>query len=317
MTRRNAWLTLQVVVTVVLLVLLFRRFDWAAFGSVLRHISPAFYAGSLLAIVAGQLLYAFRWHVVLQGMGVDVPYSDVVRQCLIGIFFSNLMPTAIGGDAAKVYYLGRQAGYVEIGASVLVDRFLGFLWLAIVGATLAWVVGGDSSLFILDRNLLTLFAVGFTTLLVVVWLAPLDRLLADGRWPGRVAAWLPRLREIATSVRTGACRPVTLVVSAAITLGYALLIGLVYVRYFEESGLTKIAFLPVVNIVIGMAIFVNVPISVNGIGLREQLHALLFATLGVPKEVSVSLALLLFSHFLLLSLAGSVVWFRLKPVLAN
>jgi len=52
---------------------------------------------------------------------------------------------------------------------------------------------------------------------------------------------------------------------------------------------------------------------VNGIGLREQLHSLLFATLGVPKEVSVSLAVLLFSHFLLLSLAGYVVWFRIKP----
>ena len=200
---------------------------------------------------------------------------------------------------------------------MFVDRFLGFLWLAISGATLAWLVDAGSPLFVLIRNLLTIFAIGFTTLLAVVWLAPLDRLLADGRWPGRVAAWMPQLREIATSVRTGACRPVTLAVSAAITLGYALLIALVYVRYFEESGLTKIAFLPVVNIVIGMAIFVNVPISVNGIGLREQLHALLFATLGVPKEVSVSLALLLFSHFLLLSLAGSVVWFRIKPVLAN
>ena len=157
MTRR-LWLSLQTVVTVVLLVLLFRRFDWAAFGSVLRHISPSFYVGSLLAIVVGQLLYALRWQIVLRGMGVDVPYGDAVRQYLIGIFFSNLMPTAIGGDAAKVYYLGRQAGYVEVGASVLVDRFLGFLWLAIVGATLAWVVGGDSSLFILNRNLLTIFA---------------------------------------------------------------------------------------------------------------------------------------------------------------
>ncbi len=46
-----------------------------------------------------------------------------------------------------------------------------------------------------------------------------------------------------------------------------------------------------------MAVFVNVPISVGGIGLREQLHYLLFAELGVPKEASVSLSLLVLRLF--------------------
>jgi hypothetical protein len=314
MTRRHVWLAVQAAGTVVLLVLLFRRFDWAAFASVLRHMSAGFYVGSLIAIVAGQLLYALRWQIVLRGMGITVPYVGVLRQYLIGIFFSNVMPTAIGGDAAKIYYLGRQAGYVEVGASVFVDRFLGFLWLAIVGAMLAWLVDAGSPLFVLNRNLLTIFAIAFTAMLAVAWLAPLDRLLADERWPGRFASWMPRLREFANAVRLGACRPATLAASAAVTLGYMLLIALVYVRYFEESGVRVSALLPVANIVVGMAVFVNVPISVNGIGLREQLHSLLFATIGVPKEVSVSLSLLVFSHMLLLSLAGYLAWLRVRPV---
>ena len=110
MTKRQIWLAAQAVMTVVLLVLLFRQFDWAAFRAVLGRMSPAFYAASLLAVVTGQLLYALRWQVVLEGMGTRVAYGDVLRQYLIGIFFSNIMPTAIGGDAAKIYYLGRQAG---------------------------------------------------------------------------------------------------------------------------------------------------------------------------------------------------------------
>jgi hypothetical protein len=298
MTRRHLWLTLQAAVTVVLLALLFRRFDWAAFGSVLRHMSPVFYLGSLLAVVSGQLLYALRWQIVLHGMGLVVPYGDVLRQYLIGLFFSNLMPTAIGGDAVKVYYLGRQFGYVEVGASVFVDRFLGFLWLAVVGATLAWLVGAGSPLFVLNRNLLTIFACAFTTMLAAAWVVPFDRVLLDERWPRRFAPWMPRLREIANLLRAGACRPATLAASAAVTLGYVLLISLVYVRYFEQNGLTSTALLPVAN----------------GIGLREQLHSLMFATLGVSKEVSVSLSLLLFSHMLLLSVAGYLAWLRVRPV---
>ena len=62
----------------------------------------------------------------------------------------------------------------------------------------------------------------------------------------------------------------------------------------------------------GMAIFINVPISVNGIGLREQLHALLFAALGLSKEVSVGISLLVFSHTLLLSLVGCGLWLRAR-----
>ncbi|PYR20233.1 MAG: hypothetical protein DMF94_12710 [Acidobacteria bacterium] len=314
MTRRQVWLTLQVVVTVILLALLFRRFDWAAFGLVLRRMSLGFYVGSLLAIVAGQLLYALRWQVVLRGMGRTVSYRDVLEQYLIGLFFSNLIPTAVGGDAAKVYYLGRRAGYVEVGASVFVDRFLGFLWLAIVGATLAWYVGAGTPLFILNRNLLTIFAFAFATMLAAAWVVPFDRVLAAGPWPRRFAPWMPRLRELVTVVRAGACRPATLAVSASVTLGYVLLVSLVYVRYFEESGVPVAALLPVTSIIISMAIFVNVPISVNGIGLREQLHSLLFATIGVPKEVSVSLALLVFAHMLLLSAAGYLAWLRARPV---
>ena len=114
-------------------------------------------------------------------------------------------------------------------------------------------------------------------------------------------------------VRAGACRVKTLAASAAVTAGYILLISIVYLRYFARNGVAVPSLPSVANIIVSMAIFVNVPISVNGIGLREQMHSLLFGAIGVPTEVSVSLALLVFSHMLLLSLAGYLIWLRLKP----
>ena len=317
MTRRHLWLAVQGIGTLVLLALLLRRFDWAAFAALLGRMSPGFYVSSLLAVVFGQLLYAFRWQTVLRGMGITVAYPDVLRQYLIGIFFSNLMPTAIGGDAAKVYFLGRTIGYIEVGASVFVDRFLGVLWLAVFGALLAWSVGANSPLFVFNRNLLTVFALAFTTLLALVRLAPLDRLLEAKRWPGRVEMWIPRIREFAAIVRAGGCRVVTLAVSGAVTAGYVLLISLIYAHYFAENGAPAVSVPIVANIIVSMAIFVNIPISVNGIGLREQLHSMLFGTIGITKEVAVSLSLLVFAHMLLLSLVGWLLWFRLRSAAAG
>ena len=304
---RHAWLAVQIVVTLVLLAALLRGFDWAAFGEVLSAIPPAFYLGSLSAVVVGQLLYALRWQVILAGIGVHVTYRDVLRQYLVGTFFSNLLPTAVGGDAAKVYYLGRQAGYAEIGASVVVDRFLGFLWLTTLGATLAWLIDVPSPLFILNRSLLTIFAIIVFALLAAAWLVPADR------WrDGQAGGWAGRLRTFGRALRAGACRPAALAVSAGVVLAYVALMTFVYTRYFVATGAVAPAALPLANVLVSMSVFVNIPVSLNGIGLREQLHYLLFAALGLPKEIAVGIAVLLFSHLVLVSFAGYLVWLRMR-----
>lgn len=314
MPRKNIWLAIQAVGTVVLLAVLFRGFDWPRFGDVLRQMSLAFYVGSLVAMGAGQLLYAMRWRVVLAGMGVAVSYREVLRQYLIGLFFTNVMPTAVGGDAAKVYYLGRREGYVEIGASVFIDRFLGFLWLSVIGAALAWIVPADSPLLVLNRNLLTLFAAGFVVALIVARLVPLAGLIErvfPERWRGAAV----KLTSFDALVRRGVLRLLTILVAGAVVAGFAALIAIVYRYHFAANGVAAVTMPVVMLVIVSMSIFVNVPISVNGIGLREQLHVLLFTGLGVPKEVSVSLSLLLFAHQLLLSLIGCALWLRVRPVL--
>ena len=310
--RRHILFTVQATVTTVLLVLLFRRFDWARFAEVLQQMPAWFYAGSLAVLTIGQVLYAYRWRVVLSGMGVEVPFGEVLRQYFIGIFFSNLMPTAVGGDASKVYYLGQQSGYVQITASVILDRLLGFVWLALIGAVLAWIVGGDAPVLALNRQLLTLFAAGFVAALLVAWLVPVERVLPR-LMPERWSSWTVRVGEFVALVRQGVCRPVTFVTAGVIVGVYAWLIAMVYRQYFAVSGLAALATLPVLLVIVSMAIFVNVPITVGGIGLREQLHVLLFAALGVPKELAVTISLVLFSQSLLLSLIGGGLWLRIRP----
>ena len=311
-SRRNIIFTAQAVVTTVLLVLLFRRFDWARFAEVLQQMPAWFYAGSLVVLTIGQVLYAYRWSVVLAGMGLDVPFVEVLRQYFIGIFFSNLMPTAVGGDAAKIYYLGQRSGFVPITASVILDRLLGFVWLAVIGSVLAWVVGGDAQVLVLNRQLLTLFASGFLSALLVAWLVPVERVLPR-LVPARWSSWTLRVSEFVMLLRQGVCRPVTFVTAGLIVGVYAWLIAMVYQQYFAVSGQAALAVLPVLLVIVSMSIFVNVPITVGGIGLREQLHVLLFTAFGVPKEVAVTISLVLFSQSLLLSLIGGGLWLKIRP----
>src|SRR6266498_2464185 len=90
-----------------------------------------FYLVSFAVLVAGQALYVFKWGLVLDAMGLRVPFWRLAEQYLLGIFFNNFLPTMIGGDAARVYYLGRQEGYATVATSILVDRSLGLLSMAL------------------------------------------------------------------------------------------------------------------------------------------------------------------------------------------
>lgn len=313
MTRRKVLLLLQVAVTVALLLMLFRGLDWSAFADSLGRVSPWFFLGSFGVIVTGQLLYAWRWQVVLQGMGFDVRYREVIKQYLLGIFVGTLMPTAIGGDAAKVYYLGRRMGYVGITASVFVDRFLGFLWLSLLGATLAWTVGAPGAMLEANRSILTGLAAAFVGGLVVMRFVPIERLVPQAWRLGWLARSMERLSRFVGFVREGGCRFRTLAASGTVVLVYTVLLALVYQSYFTSNGYADAGFLQIFSLVLSMSVLVNAPVSVNGIGLREQLHFLLFAAIGLPKEVSVSLALLLFGYSLILSAAGYFVWLRVRP----
>lgn len=313
MTRRHGLLALQAVVTVALLVFVFRRFDWTALAVIGGRVSPWFYLGTFAALMVGHSLYAWRWHVVLAGMGLRVPYADVMRQYLVGLFFSNLMPTAVGGDAAKVFYLGRHIGFMEAGASVLVDRFLGFFWLSLLGAGLSWTSGANTPLLLLNRNLLTLSAIAFVAMLTLIWTVPVQRIIPGVLRTGRAGGVVAKFEELARHVRVGGCRPATLAASGAVVFTYILLLALVYRTYFTAAGLAAPGLLATMNVLVSMSVFVNVPLSVGGIGLREQLHYLLFGELGVTKEASVSLSLLVFAYSLVLSVAGYVIWLRLKP----
>jgi hypothetical protein len=50
------------------------------------------------------------------------------------------------------------------------------------------------------------------------------------------------------------------------------------------------------------------PVSVNGLGIREALYLLLFGRIGVPADAAVTMALLYFAVTLAASLPGGIVY---------
>jgi len=119
-------------------------------------------------------------------------------------------------------------------------------------------------------------------------------------------------RDMAVLLR----QPRLLAYGTALVLVYFLSLSLVYLWFLDVSGVARASLVAVFAAVTMTGVLSNVPISLNGLGVREQLHAWLFAPLGVPKEAAVAISLLLFGHILLTSAFGMVLWL-MRPAAAT
>ena len=150
----------QAAATVVLLLLLFRGFDWESFRALYRQLPLWFYAASLAVVVSGTVLYAWRWRALLACGGIHLPFGQVLQQYLIGIFVSNFLPSTIGGDAAKVFYLGRERGYRAVTTSVVLDRGLGLGLLSALATAALWAQPHPDPRYVTVRLVLTVTTAG-------------------------------------------------------------------------------------------------------------------------------------------------------------
>ena len=316
MNTRHRWVVAQTLVTVLLLVLLARRLDLAAMTALFAGVPWWFYLLSLAVVLLGQVAYAWRWTKLLRAGGVAVPFTRILCHYFVAIFVNNFLPSTVGGDVAKVYYLGQRHGYRPIAASVALDRILGVGLLAALaaGALAASPVG--AARLTAAQIVCSGIAVAALGALVLTGVGT-GGLPARVRWLGtRAVDVAARLQRLRLEMSVPLSRPAVYVHAAVVVVGYAVAVTLVYMRFVALDRSTPPPFLAMFAVVTATTVLSSVPISVNGLGLREQLHASLLAPLGIAPEVAVAISLLLYAHLLIASAIGLVFWLR-APVVAD
>jgi len=309
--RTRLPLVIQSIVSAALLVLLFRSLDLAALRQLYASMPLWFYLLSLAVILGGQVLYAWRWRQVLSASGVPVSVGTAIRQYFIGVFLNNFFPSTVGGDMAKVYYLGRHHGYRPIAASIVLDRLLSIGLLAVLATTMYWVAPDPSPQFALTRAIVTVIAVCLLGGLVLAarGTGGLPRRLAPfGTFAVGLAERAQRFRH---DMAAAARQPQIVFQSAAVVATYFFALTGIYRVFLSLDTGAHPAFLTLMTAVTTASLLSNIPVSINGLGLREQLHAILLQPLGVTREAAVAISLLTFAHLLVSSLVGVVFWLQL------
>jgi uncharacterized membrane protein YbhN (UPF0104 family) len=305
MRKRGFLLVLRVAVSAALIAWLLRRTDFAAVGQAFRAADLRLVGLAVLLIPLGYLASVRRWRLLLRAQGGDAPLSFLLQSLMVGIFFNNLLPSTVGGDAVRAWDTAR-AGVdrATAVAVVIVDRFVGLLALmlfAAAGLPLAgrlaaqmpqlavWVAAGAA-------------AMGLVAALLFLPSQRLPTLLSRfGGLPGKLASALfafqgkgsVLLRAFAWSLALQ-----SLVVLNAWLLASALRVPIPLADFF---------------LIVPLGLFLMMlPVSINGIGVRESSYAFFFRAFGVAASLGVAVAWLDYGLLLLQALAGGVVYAVLR-----
>lgn len=303
---------LKVAVTLVLYILVFYRIDAGTIWARLRTVQAGWVVLGVCVYAGGQWLSAYKWWLLLRPVELAVPYLRMVSFYFIGMFFNLFLPTIVGGDAVKAIVLARETGApARATMSVFMERNVGLLALLTI-ATIAAALAPPVR--ILGLSMLSL------TLLLFAGFVVANMVIANRRayhFVDYVVALTPlaRIRSRASSLYEAVVpyRRAPGVIAASVGLSFVFQAIVILVVFLNAKALAQdvpvmalAVFVPLISLA-GM-----LPVSVNGLGIREALYLLLFGRVGVPPDAAVALALLYFVVTLAASLPGGVMY-ALQP----
>jgi glycosyltransferase 2 family protein len=280
---------LKAVLSVGLVALLLARSDVGRLWDLARGANVAWIAAAIAAYAAMIGVSAWRWGRLLHAQGVHATTSRLAESFLVATFFNNFLPSNIGGDVVRVTDTAGAAGSKTLAATVvLVDRGLGVVALGLIaaaGATLARTVGPIGAPIVWS-GLALFLGLGLAVVLkpsaVAAMCAPVRRVKTE--WVDirleRLTGALERFRDRPEALALGFAG--ALVVQALLVLFYA---GVA--RSLSISiGLSDLAVVVPASLLVQM-----IPVSLNGLGVREATFGFYFRRLGLPLESALLVSL--------------------------
>ena len=308
--RRLVSTLVKLAITAALYVAVFYKTDVDKIWARLQAVSPGWVVLGVLVYAGGQWLSAWRWWLLLRPVRLDVPYLRMVAFYFIGMFFNIFLPTIVGGDAVKAILLTRETGApARSTMSVFMERNVGLFALLTIATAAAFVAPPvEVRGFNLLQLTLLVFA-GFVAANIALANRPAYRLvdyLVAMTPLARIRSRAASLYEALVPYRESRWRGLIAAATAQSFLFQAVVILVVFLNA-KALGLSVsvpalAVFVPLISLA-GM-----LPVSVNGLGIREALYLLLFGRIGVPADAAVLMAFLYFAVTLAASLPGGVVY---------
>lgn len=258
-----------------------------------------FLFAALFLFLCTPLLNAQRWKLLASAIGLGKPLLKMAQYCYVGTFFNLFLPSTVGGDFSRCYYLSKGTGrYLHALSTVLVDRAMG-LAVLLMFATFGLLLGPGGQELPMNLKapifVLTVGVFGVVPFMPALsskvlgpenWLSKkLNESTAKVFWQDKGLIFTAFLLSIVLQV---------MIVFCHVGVGAALGIDLPLWYYF--------VFYP------SVAVLGFVTPSINGIGIREWAYTYFLTFMGIESSRALTFAIIWLGFITLLSLVGGIVY---------
>lgn len=261
-----------------------------------------------LAVLSVALIYvsALKWKLFLEFLGSKVSLVRLNLLYLVGYFVNLLMPSYLGGDIVRSWYVGKKIGQHEALAATILERYTGIVAMVTLAFAFMWFV---STVTIQIKLAVAAVAAG---LVVITYVA-----LANGpmktleRFP-KLAPVLKNLKKVQGGFRLARGNTPLLAKTLALSLLYHSLTVVNTVIAARAVGWDTA---PIGDLFVVLPIILlvgSIPATPNGLGIQEGAFYFFLHGLGATPAQALGVAVVLRAKSYVLALLGGVAWLGIR-----
>ncbi|MFW6123756.1 MAG: lysylphosphatidylglycerol synthase transmembrane domain-containing protein [Acidobacteriota bacterium] len=299
-------LKLIVSITILAIILIFKT-SIKDVLNVMKTVNIFWLAVSFSLHGLGLLISAVRWQILVKAQGDSAPLSFLFKSYLVGNFFNNILPSRIGGDVVRIWDGSRYSKTVlKSSAIILVERLSGIIVL--------FLFAFAAAIFRLDMAqkvpiIWVSLVIGFSGLAAVfLFFTPIIEKIIN-KIPSR--GFLKKIIQKTIEFRSTIIFYKTKKTALFKVFVWAFLLQSNVILHFFLIGKALHLNIKIIDYLIFIPIVMLIqliPITINGLGLREGAYIEIFEFYGIAPESAFTFALIDVSFMLIIGVIGAIIY---------
>lgn len=301
---------LKGLIALLLICYIFSSVDLTSLASILGKADLSILSFAFLLVILSQFFISnVKWMIILRENGIFIPFKDLCNMYLVGMFFSMFLPGAHGGDLVRAHQVTKFTDKkVEGVMSVILERLTGLLGLLFI----LWL-----ALMLFKHPLFTASFRMWAVALITAGFAAFFLLFSRGlvrRFAFLSSILGSRLKQSATEIYESIYslknkRAAFLITLLSVLFQFMTIIVHYLIAYAVHVDIPFSYLMLVVPLI---SVLAMLPVTLNGIGVRDMSYIGFFGAIGIEKEFSFSIGLIAFFMVMTVSLMGGIVYLRQK-----
>lgn len=331
--KKKGWLTtgLRFGVTILIFAFLFKNLNVTKLGATFLQINPSIALVGLVVGIYTLVVSAYQWQALLNAEKIPLDLTKLINLYMVGIAFNHFLPTSMGGDAVKIYYVGRESSNMPGSASAAVmSRITGFFGMLLVAyPTLLIFHDHFTQPVVLLLLLLSIVVLALVTG-TFVFAGLFSRFAQAKKIQLTFESFLPtfvrkklniggiieKAIDIGNTLIMSAKKPRSMVIATLFGVMFHVVACLNYYSYGLALHISIPFYFYLVAIPL-VSLIGFLPISIGGFGLREGALIFVFSTAHVAAATTLTLAFMMDVQMLFFAAVGGFMYLFMSNLIGT